>query len=260
VRTRNGNRSLEKGLAVLDVLARSPTPLPARALARTLKFARPSVYRLLASLVEHGYVTRMDERGGYRLGFKLLDLGQRVLQTTDRLQAARSALPELHARCRETAHLAVPEGGRMVYLDKLEGAGPFCTNSRIGASVPMHCTALGKSVLAFLPIATVEAIVAEHGLPRRTPRTLVTWAALDRELARVRRRGYAIDDVEMEDDVRCVGAPVFDYRGTPVAALSVSAPTSRMPLARAHAVGAILAERARAASRAMGWTGSSRDR
>lgn len=71
----------------------------------------------------------------------------------------------------------------MVYLDKLEGAGPCCTNSRIGAGVPMHCTALGKAVLAFLPTASVESIVAEHGLPRRTQRTIVSWSALERASA-----------------------------------------------------------------------------
>jgi len=117
----------------------------------------------------------------------------------------------------------------------------------------MHCTALGKAVLAFLPRPAVEAIVAAHGLSRRTPRTLVTWTALEQELARVCQRRYAVDDVEMEDDVRCVGAPVFDYQGRPVAALSVSAPTVRMPLARARAVGAAVCESALAVSRAMGW-------
>jgi DNA-binding IclR family transcriptional regulator len=229
-------------------------PLSASALSQTLKLARPTVYRILASLIEHGYVTR--DRACYRLSFKLLDLGHRVLKATDLFQAARPALLELEVTCRATIHLAAPEGGRMVYLDKLEGAGPFCANSRIGASVPMHCTALGKAVLAFLPTPSVETIVATHGQPRRTPRTIVTWVALERELERVRRRGYALDDVEMEDGVRCVGAPVFDYRGRPVAALSVSAPTSRMSLARAHKVGAVVRERAGVVSRAMGWTGS----
>lgn len=239
---------------MLEALAESPTPVSAGALAQALKLARPSVYRILGTLVQHGYVVHEREPGRYRLSFKLLDIGHRVLKATDLLQAARPALQKLQAHSRETVHVAVPEGGRMVYLDKLEGAGPFCTYSRIGASVPMHCTALGKAVLAFLPGPAVEAIVAAHGFARRTSRTIVTWAALERELTRVRRRGYALDDVEMEEDVRCVGAPVFDYRGVPVAALSVSAPTSRMSLARAQAVGARVRESAGAVSRALGWS------
>jgi IclR family acetate operon transcriptional repressor len=250
---RTGIRSLEKGLAALEALAQSPTALPASALADTLKLARPTVYRILASLLRHGYVTRDRERARYRLSFKLLDIGHRVLKSTDLLQAARPALQALQESYRETVHLAVPEAGRMVYLDKLEGTGPFCMHSRIGTSVPMHCTALGKAVLAFLSPPEAKAIVVEHGLPRRTPRTIVTWPALERDLARVRRRGYALDDVETEEDVRCVGAPIFDYRGRPVAALSVSAPTSRMPMARVHGIGPVIRKTASAVSQAMGW-------
>jgi IclR family acetate operon transcriptional repressor len=141
----------------------------------------------------------------------------------------------------------------MVYLDKLEGSGPFCTNSRLGRSVPMHCTALGKSVLAFLPPQKTRAVLVHHGMPRHTPRTIVAFPALEREFARIRRQGYAIDDVEFEDGVRCVGAPIFDHRGTPIAAISVSAPLSRMPLARIHAVGAMVRNGAASISRAMGW-------
>ena len=252
--TQIGSRSVGKALATLEALAVAPRPVSAGALARSLKLARPTVYRILSSLADHGYVTHDRQRGLYRLSFKLLDLGHQALKGTYLLQAARPALAELQEQCRETVHLGVPEGGRMVYLDKLEGAGPFCMHSRIGASVPMHCTALGKAVLAFLPRPAVEAIVAAHGLPRRTPRTLVTWPALEQELTRVRQRGYAVDDVEMEEDVRCIGAPVFDYQGGPVAALSVSAPTVRMPLARARAVGGAVCESARAVSRAMGWS------
>src|SRR5262249_42964609 len=162
-----GSRSLERALATLEALAVSPAPISAGALARSLKLARPTVYRILAGLVEHGYVTHDRQRGLYRLSFKLLDLGHQPLRATDLLQAARPALAELQEHCRETAHLAVPEAGRMVYLDKLEGAGPFCMHSRIGASVPMHCTSLGKAVLAFLPRPDVEAIVTANGLPRR---------------------------------------------------------------------------------------------
>ena len=101
----------------------------------------------------------------------------------------------------------------MVYLDKLEGSGPFCTNSRLGRSVPMHCTALGKSVLAFLPPPKARAVLIRHGMPRYTARTIVALSPMDRELARVRRQGYAIDDVEFEEGVRCMGAPISSWKG-----------------------------------------------
>src|SRR5262249_29757172 len=130
---RRGSQTLDKGLAALETLAEHPTALTAGELAQALKFARPTVYRILTSLVASGFVTHDQSRGVYRPSFKLLDLGHRLLQSTDLLEASRPVLQHLHAQCRETVHLAVPEAGRMVYLDKLEGAGPFCMYSRIGA-------------------------------------------------------------------------------------------------------------------------------
>ena len=123
----------------------------------------------------------------------------------------------------------------------------------------MHCTALGKSVLAFLPPTKARAVLMRHGMPRYTHRTIVALSPMDRELARVRRQGYAIDDVEFEEGVRCMGAPIFDHRGTPIAAISISAPLSRMPLAKTPGLGAMVREGAASVSRAMGWgSGASR--
>ena len=247
------NQSLVKALALIETMATGPYLLTAVQLSHALKIPRPTIYRILKTLAQHGFVTREEGGPSYRLSFKLLDLGQRVLEGTDLLGATRPVLRKLSAQYRETVHLAIPEDGRMVYLDKLEGSGPFCTNSRLGRSVPMHCTALGKSILAFLPPQKVRAILLRHGMPRQTSRTIVALPALERELIRIQRQGYAIDDVECEEDVRCVGAPIFDHRGIPIAAISVSAPLSRMPLTRAHEVGAKVRDTATGVSRAMGW-------
>ena len=247
------NRSLAKALSLIDALGSSPRALTAAQLSTTLKITRPTVYRILKTLAEHGFVSHEEGGPFYRLSFKMLDLGQRVLERTDLLETARPILRRLSERFRETAHLAVPEGGRMVYLDKLEGSGPFCTHSRLGRSVPMYCTALGKAVLAFLPPAKARVILIRHGMIRQTPRTVVALPAMERELARIRRQGYAIDDVEFEEGVRCIGASILDHRGVPIAAISVSAPVSRMPLHRAHEVGPIVRDAVASVSRALGW-------
>ncbi len=248
------NRSLTKALALIEALASSPRPLTAVQLSRTLNLTRPTVYRILTTLVQHGFVTHEEDGSCFRLTFKLFDLGQRVLEGTDLLEAARPVLRKLRAHCHETVHFAVPENGRMVYLDKLEGSGPFCTNSRLGRSVPMHCTALGKSVLAYLPTIKTRRVLLGQGMPRYTPRTIVALSAMERELARVQRQGYAVDDVEFEEGVRCVGAPIFDHLGMPIAAISVSAPLSRMPLAKIQEVGVMVSEGAASISRSIGWS------
>ncbi|HYL81345.1 MAG TPA: IclR family transcriptional regulator [Candidatus Acidoferrum sp.] len=247
------NKSLAKGLAVIETLAGNARPLTAVELSQQLKLARPTLYRILATLLRCGFVVREDGKPYFRWSLKLLDLGHQVLECTDLLEAARPILRDLAAKFRETVHLAVEEEGRMVYLDKVEGSGPFCTNSRPGRRVPMHCTGLGKSVLAYLPAERVRSILSHHGMHPGTPRTIGTLAGMERELARVRRQGYAIDDVEFEDGVRCVGAPVFDHRGVPIAAISVSAPVSRMTRSRARQVGSILRDATAGVSRAIGW-------
>ncbi len=247
------NKSLAKGLAVLEMLAGSPRPLTAAQLSRQLKYPRPTLYRILDTLLLHDFVTREGDGACYDLSFKVLDLGHRRLERTDLLAAARPVLKRLEAEFRETVHLAIPQEGRMVYLDKCEGSGPFCTHSRPGSSVPMHCTALGKAILAFLPSTRTRAILHTHGMPRYTPRTTVSAVAMERELSTIRRLGYSVDDVEFEPGVRCVGAPILDHRGQPVAAISVSAPASRMSRSRARLTGAALRPAVQEVSQAMGW-------
>jgi DNA-binding IclR family transcriptional regulator len=247
------NKSLAKGLAVLETLAGSPRPLSAAQLSKQLKYPRPTLYRILDTLLLSDFVTREEDGTSYRLSFKVLDLGHQLLERADLLGAARPVLKRLEAQFRETVHLAVHQDGRMVYLDKCQGSGPFCTHSRPGSSVPMHCTALGKAVLAFLPAAKAHAIMRTRGMPRYTARTTVSGAAMDRELSTIRRLGYAIDDVEFEPEVRCVSAPIRDHRGQPIAAISVSAPASRMSLSRARSVGAAVRHAVTEVSQAMGW-------
>ena len=247
------NKSLAKSLTVLETLATSPSPLSAAQLGRQLKLTRPTVYRILGTLARREFVTRDPDGPVYRASFKLLELGYQVLERTDLLGAARDCLGRLAVEFRETVHLAVEEEGWMVYLDKVEGSEPFCTHSRTGRRVPMHCTALGKAVLAHLSPERVRAILGRHGMPRHTRRTITTQAGIDQELARIRRQGYAVDDVEFEEAVRCVGAPVFNHRGVPVAAISVSAPVSRMPRRRTGAVGRTLRQTTTEVSRALGW-------
>ncbi len=248
------NRSLVKALSLIETLAASPHALTAVQLSRRLKFTRPAVYRILQTLASRGFAIREEGESAYHLSYKLLELGHQLLERSNLLETARPILARLRTRSQETVHLAVPENGQMVYLDKLEGAGPlFCVHSRLGRRVPMHCTALGKAVLGFLPAERVRALVGYQGLQQYTGRTIATSARLERDLVRVRRQGYAIDDVEFEEGVRCVSAPILDQRGIPVAAISLSAPASRMPVARAHAVGVLVREGAAFISRALGW-------
>jgi DNA-binding IclR family transcriptional regulator len=245
---RNGSSSLRRALAVLDHLAEA-TPDPRGAtlaeLADGLAIPKSTLVRLLAPLRDAGLVERDGETGRHRLGARNARLGQLYLERLDLRGVARDVLHRLVAECGETVHLVVPGGSDpvtgpcVVYVDKVESSHAVRMHSQVGMRQPVYCTGVGKAWLAFAPEETVAAVV-DAGMPRRTPATLTSEDAVRAALEDTRRRGYAVDDVENEPDIRCVAAPVFDHGGTPVAALSVSGPTTRVTASRVEALGGLV--------------------
>ncbi|HEV7898494.1 MAG TPA: IclR family transcriptional regulator [Planosporangium sp.] len=180
-----------------------------------------TVHRILQELVSQGWVREGEERD-YMLGPGLLRLAGRAADDSDLARAARPALRALGERSGYTIHFGVRQGDEAVYVDKLDGRGAYGMRSRIGGTLSLHCTAIGKAILAALPEEDVRMIAARTALPRRMPRTLTTTEALLANLATVRARGWALDDEENATRVRCIGAVVVDHRGEPIGAVSVS--------------------------------------
>ncbi|MFG1879062.1 IclR family transcriptional regulator [Sphaerisporangium sp. NPDC049003] len=200
-------------------------------LARHAGVAVSTAHRYVTSLLELGVLDR-DAAGSYHLGVTLVTLAGQYLEEDGLRAAARPYLVALVELSGETVHLGILAGNRIVYIDKVESAKSVRLVSRIGSRVPLHCTAMGKAVLAPLDERRRAEIVAGR-LDRRTPRTL-TGAALLAELDVVRERGFAIDDEENEEGVRCVGLPIMNASGQPVAAFSVSAPANRFSVEDCH--------------------------
>lgn len=226
-------RTVKKAMDILDCLGEENHPLAVSEIGHRLGMPRSTVYRLLNTLAVTGYVTQDSaEPQKYRLGFKVLELASRFLGSIELRRMALPFLEELRNLVNETVHLVVPDGGQVAYVEKVECSQAVRMHSTVGSRVFMHCTAVGKALLAFMTPEEVEAIVTRHGLPARTPNTITDRAKLFKHLEEVRRRGYAIDNVENEDGIRCVGAPIFDHQGRPVAALSVSGPAFRLTLDR----------------------------
>jgi IclR family transcriptional regulator, acetate operon repressor len=227
----------QKTLSVLDALAVDAAggtrlgDIAARA-----GLPRSTVHRILQRLVEHGYA-RAEGDGRYVAGPRVLALAGGVLRQLDHgyLTPVLSALRE---DVGHTVHFALLTGHEATYIEKLEvpGAG-YQMASRVGGRMPLHCTSIGKAILAGLPVAERHALLGRSELVARTSRTLVTLPELDRELERVREDGYAVDDEENERNIRCVGAAVHDTRGRPTGAVSVSALTLDLTPDEVPAVG-----------------------
>ncbi|MCW2882363.1 MAG: Transcriptional regulator, IclR family [Sphaerisporangium sp.] len=190
-----------------------------------------TAHRYVTSLLELGVLDR-DAAGSYHLGVTLVALAGQYLEEDGLRAAARPYLAELVELSGETVHLGIHVGDQIVYIDKVESAKSVRLVSRIGSGVPLHCTAMGKAVLALLDARRGEELLAGP-LDRRTARTL-TGSALLAELDVVRDQGFAIDDEENEEGVRCVGLPIMNASGQPVAAFSVSAPANRFSIDDCH--------------------------
>jgi DNA-binding IclR family transcriptional regulator len=242
-------KSLERALDVVEALAHHKDGVTVTALAAQMGIPKSSIFRVLNTLRARGYVEQnaMSER--YGLGVRFLALARSVAEESDLRKVAASYLRELQSATDETVHLAVPIGNAMVYIDKVESSRSIRLASRVGDLANLHSTALGKAYLAALQPSERRGFVRGLTLERRTDRTIVTRDRLLAELDRIAKQGFAVDDVENEEGVRCVGAALLNRRGEPMGAISVSAPMSRFSKKRAMAVGPICAEIAERLSR-----------
>jgi DNA-binding IclR family transcriptional regulator len=220
-------QALDRAFAVLDLLGESDVPLGLAQVASSLGLHKSTAHRFLMVLERHRMVERTTT-GKFRLGLRLFDFGNRAIEQYDLRERAQPHLKRLVAETEETAHLCILEHSHIIYLDKLEPARSVRMFSRVGASNPVNSTAVGKAILAFTPPERVEEILRKTRFERFTAKTITTRELLMREVERTRRRGYAVDDEEREEGVRCVAVPILDSNGIAVAAISVSGPSFRV--------------------------------
>lgn len=237
-------RALARGLDVLEALANYPQGVALSELARALGLSKGALYRVLVTLADRDYVRQDRANSKYALGGKLAHFGRVAERATDLRAQASGALWFLHDKTGETVHLALPVVDGMTYYDKVESSHSVQVAARVGERVPFHCSSLGKAYLAFLTTADLDRRLPDLSYDRHTDRTIVEPEQLRAELMKVRKRGFAVDNVENDDGVRCVGAAIFDSSRAPVACLSVSAPVQRFSMANAVEAGELCVEAA----------------
>ncbi len=225
--------TLDKGLYVLEVLANMEGPKGATLaeLSRLVSMHRSTLFRILTTLHGRGYVDRDRITDRYHIGMHVLSLPSAVLRRLDIRQIARPTLQALCTETQELVHLTVLNEGSVVTIERLESTHTLSLRVELGDRRPVHCTATGKVFLAHLPATEIDQILAP-GMHAITPRTITSREVLEKQLDEVRYRGFAWDDEEFLEGVRCVAAPVFGYDGTVRAAVSVVTPSMRTPWER----------------------------
>jgi DNA-binding IclR family transcriptional regulator len=256
---RDSVQSVERALDLLEALA-SGRELGVTELAGAAALPPSTVHRLLATLTKRGYVTQNAASGRYMLGFKVVEVGSALEHRLARLRSvARPHLEAIQRETGETVNLVVLDADRVVYVDQVEGSRSVRMFTAVGTSALAHTTGSGKAIMAFGAADDLATRYADREpLERLTPRTLVALDALRDDFARIRRRGYAIDNEEHEEGVGCVACPVFDHTGVPVAAMSVSGPSARILHADTADLGALIRRHAADTSAALGHERSTR--
>jgi IclR family KDG regulon transcriptional repressor len=247
--------SLQRGLRLLRLFSQSPHGLTAKQVVGTSRLPASTVHRFLVNLEAAGFLNCSGD-GVYHLGIACFAIGQSALGQLDIRRVSLPFLRELNRQTRETIHLTVRHDLSAVYVEKLDSPEPLRIHSRIGAAVPLYCTAVGKVMLAFMPADEQKRVIRQLDLKRLTPNTVSNLQELESELYRVRKNGYACDLEEHELHIRCVAAPVWDHTGGVHASLSITAPMVRMPVSRLRQLAPLIQSAGLQISRELGYQGT----
>lgn len=249
--------AVERAISILEMVAVSKNGLSNSDLSRRLDIPKSSASYILRVLERRNYLRR-DQEGKYRLGLKVMDLTGSAIPGQDVREAAKPFLAEFLQKCHlPEAHVAVLDNGRAVYVEKVEGEKSFIKmDIWVGHRLPVHTTAIGKVLVSFLPDVEIIAILEQHGMEQKTRRSITEPEKFLREAARVRKYGFAIDDEENADGVRCIAAPIFDARGSVVAALGTSSIIQHIDEPNLPKIVGFLTEAAAKVSREIGYSAS----
>lgn len=219
-------KSLSKALRVLECFSTATPELGITEISERLGLYKSNVHNIVDTFAKNGYLERNPDTEKYRLGMKMLAFSHIVTSSLGFKEAAMPHMQQLADESREMVYLAMPDSLEVIYIHAVCPSSKLLLRSIPGVKAPMYCTGIGKAMLAQLPGEAVEAIIAK-GLQPFTDHTITEGAALREELDRIRTRGYAIDNMEHEFGIKCVGMPVLSKRGQLVAGISISGPSLR---------------------------------
>ena len=248
-------QSVSRAMDILNCFEGNNTELGITEIANSLMLSKSTIYGLVNTLLTGGYLEQNKENKKYRLGIRLFELGNLVQRRMDLRNEARRYCLELAEAYKYTIHLAAHYKGEIIYIDKVDMPDAVIVYSQIGKRAPMHCTGVGKAMLAYLPSAYLDQYVFNKELIKLTDRTIISKEELIKELEKVRQQQYSIDDEEIEVGLRCVAAPILDHNGDPLAAISISAPTARLPYDIIEKAAQDVRQQAQRISYRMGYSG-----
>ncbi|MFP3918748.1 IclR family transcriptional regulator [Lysinibacillus telephonicus] len=241
-------QSIERAFIILEHLSEHPNGMQITKLASETGLSKSTVHRLLATLIELQYVKKDMETDRYYISYRALYLTRNILSNSSLIPAAKPFLEKLANEINETVHLCVEENEEVVYIDKIESNQTIRMYSRIGSRAPMYCTGVGKMLLSGKDDEALREVISRIQFTKRTEYTILTPDDLLQEISAIRKSGYALDNIENEEGIRCIAAPIYDFSGKIIASFSISGPSTRVTMER---IDKELAEKILDASRAI---------
>lgn len=254
---RTNMKSIKKAIEVLEALAKEENGAGVTQLSRQLNLPKSTIHEILSVFKGVRFVEQNPDDKKYHLGLRIFELGTIVQSQLQLRKIAYPYLYNLGKKTNETAYLVVLEGNKIVYIDCVESTARLRAHPVFGERALLHCTSVGKAIVAFLPKEKIDKIIHQDGLERFTENTITNPQVLERELKKVRKRGYAIDNMEHEEGICCVGAPIRNYRGEVFAAISISGPCQRFNSKKVKEMAPLVTQAAREISAKLGHQSSS---
>ncbi|MFB6466371.1 IclR family transcriptional regulator [Cytobacillus sp. Hz8] len=221
-------QSVQRALQILDLFDEQTTELQIKEISERMGLHKSTLHSLLKTLQEERYIDQNPENGKYKLGMKLVERGNLVTSTIDIRKSSKKYLQDLSEKTGQTVHLGILDGKEGVYIDKVEGALALIRYSRIGKRIPLHSTAVGKVLLAFRAPEEIDRLLDNYKFTQHTSNTITDEKELLDELEKIRLQGFAVDDEENEQGVRCIAVPILNYEHRVIAAISMSTLIARV--------------------------------
>ena len=236
-----GIQVIDRALDILEILSIEKDGLGVTEIGNRIGLHKSTVHRILSAMAERGYIEKISGKGIYKIGLKFIEISSVYLNNIELKTEARSYLWELTSKLNQVTHLAILDGVDAVYIEKVDVLNNIRLYSQIGRRIPVHCSALGKSLLSGLSDAELEEKLKKYSFVRYTKKTISDIESLITQIKEVRSVGWSVDDEEHDEGIRCIAAPVFDYRGKVIAAISVSGPVSAISSDRDEEIGGLVA-------------------
>lgn len=251
-KVKGGVQSLERAFRIIELVSTNPEGISLAEISRNVELHNSTVFNLLKTLINLGYLRRSDDGRRYQIGRMIFQLAARSVSEINLITLATPAVEKLAADTGEACHFAVLSEAEAIVLVRAVGSGTFQLVDKPGGSRPVHATALGKALLAGLPAEKLGQLLAGLSFPKLTPTTITEAERLRSQVEEARRVGFAFDDGEYNSEVRCVAAPIVDFTGKTVGAIGVSGPVWRVTLPRLQEIMAEVGKAATALSAELG--------